>query len=100
MNDKRIFVAALLLATTTAAAQTTLKSVVVKADSAETVDIACDRPDVSIQDTERVLAVNDHKQSAALRKRLIAAAGQACRADIPRIEVARGESGLPWKAAK
>lgn len=101
MNDKRVLVAALLLATTTAAAQTaTMKTVVVKASTAESVDVACDRPDISIQDTERVLAVNDHTHTPALRKGLIGAATEACRTDVPRIEVARGASGLTWKAVE
>jgi hypothetical protein len=101
MNDKRMFVAALLLVATTAAAQTTLQTVEVRADSAESVDIACSQPDVSIQDTERVLAISDHSQSPALRRRLVDAATEACHAGAPRIEVARGSSGsLTWKAAK
>lgn len=100
MYSKQVVAITLMLASAAAVAQTTLKTVVVRASSAETVQMSCSDPAVSVQDAQRVLAIKDPAQVNTMRKQLIDAASAACKADVPRIQVARaGGKSLSWKAA-
>lgn len=100
MTTRQMLVGLLLLGSTAVAAQTTMKAVVVRAETAETLEVSCGNPVVSLQDAERVLAINDATQAAGLRKRLVGAATAACSKGIASIEVTRGGDGksLTWKA--
>jgi len=89
-----------LLACGAASAQQRLTSVEVRADTRESVDVACADPSaVSDQDVERVLAVTDPSKAKGLRKKFVAAAAEACKAGVPKIMVSRSASGgsLTWK---
>ena len=89
-----------LLAFGAASAQQRLTTVEVRADTRESVDVACASPgSVSNDDIERVLAVTDPSKVNGLRKKFVAAATEACKAGIPKILVSRSASGgaLTWK---
>jgi hypothetical protein len=89
-----------LLACGAASAQQKLTTVEVRADTLESVDVACASPgSVSNKDVERVLAVTDPAKAAGLRKKFVAAATEACKAGIPKILVSRSATGgsLTWK---
>lgn len=101
MAKKLMVAGSLLLAGGAALAQSTLPTVEVRAETEETLSIACQDPaPPSLKDVERVLGISDPAQSPGLRKKLMGVAEEACAAGEPRIQVLRGASGkgLTWKA--
>ena len=89
-----------LLACGAASAQERLTTVEVRADTRESVDVACANPSaVSNKDVERVLALTDPSKANGMRKKFVAAATEACKAGIPKILVSRSATGgsLTWK---
>jgi hypothetical protein len=80
-----------------AAAQTNLPTVQVRADSRESVEVSCAKPDsVKSEDVERVLSVQDSRTTRGLRRKLISAVTDACKAGIPHILVTRNGNDLKW----
>lgn len=93
-----LFVAlASLLIWGVASAQSTLPTVQVRADSRESVEVSCTKPDsVKPEDVERVLSVHDSRTTRGLRRKLISAVTDACKAGIPHILVTRSGNDLKW----
>lgn len=80
-----------------AAAQTNLPTVQVRADSRESVEVSCANPaSVKSEDVERVLSVQDSRTTRGLRRKLISAVTDACKAGIPHILVTRNGTDLKW----
>ena len=93
----------LTLAGGVALAQQSLTTVEVRADSEMSLAIACDTPSKPpIREVDRVLGITDDSQSYLLRRKLMAAAAEACKAGEPKIQVTRGSDGqsLAWKPMK
>lgn len=89
---------ALLLCGGVASAQTQLPTVEVRAGTLESVMVSCAKPDVSPQDVERVLSIDNPSTTPTLRRRLITAVSEACKAGIPHILVKSGPNAtLTWK---
>ncbi|MGN6512330.1 MAG: hypothetical protein ACTHKZ_01980 [Lysobacteraceae bacterium] len=101
MRTRCLVACALLLAGGAAMTQD-LPTVEVRAGSLETVTVPCAQPDsVTPQDVERVLSLEDSSMTRDLRKKLIGAVSDACKAGVPHILVARGPNGtLNWKQAE
>lgn len=100
MRTQTIVLFTALLACGAASAQRRLTTVEVRADTRESIDVACANPGaVSSKDVERVLSVSDPSKAAGLRKKFVAAATAACEAGIPKIVVSRNAEGnsLTWK---
>ena len=99
MRTHTVFVLSAVLACGAAFAQQRLTTVEVRADSRESVEVSCASPSISMDDVGRVLAVKDPARTSALRKKMISAASEACKAGIPRILVSRGVNAgsLTWK---
>ena len=86
-----------------AVAQQSLTTVEVRADAEMPLTIACAAPSSPpIQEVDRVLGITDKSQSYLLRRKLMAAAAEACAAGEPKIEITRGPDGqsLAWKPMK
>lgn len=101
MNSKHLVALSLVLVSSAAIAQSTLETVEVRAESEDTLSIACDKPaKPKLADVERVLDISDSTQTARLRSKLMGAAAEACQAGAPRIQVTRDAGGksLTWKA--
>lgn len=101
MATRLVVAMSLALVAGAVCAQATLPTVEVRAETEETLSIACQDPaPPSLKDVERVLAISDPAQTAGLRKKLMGAAREACDAGEPRIQVMRGGNGkgLTWKA--
>ncbi|NUS39181.1 MAG: hypothetical protein HOQ02_09185 [Lysobacter sp.] len=81
-----------------ASAQTSLPTVEVRAGTLESVTVSCAKPDVSSQDVERVLSIDDPSTTPTLRRKLLSAVSDACKAGVPHILVKSGPNGtLTWK---
>lgn len=103
MNTTQLVALSLALASSAVIAQSTLDTVEVRAESEDTLSIACDKPSKpKLQEVERILEISDSSQTASLRNKLMDAAAEACRAGVPRIQVTRDIKGkwLTWKAAQ
>lgn len=99
MDFKQLVALSLVLASSAALAQQSLETVEVRVDSERTMVIACSNPQKpELSDVERVLQITDPKQTPGLRKQLMAAAADGCKAGIPRIQVTRTGTALKWKA--
>lgn len=63
--------------------------------------MSCTKPDtVAAEDVNRVLSIDDPRATAGLRKKLISAVSEACKAGVPHILVTRGpHNSLTWKQA-
>lgn len=102
MKTRQLLGLSLVLFSSAVLAQSTIPTVVVRAETAETLDVACDgSAPPSPRDVERVLVIKDPQQTPALRKKLIGVVDEACDAGVPRILVTRAATGksLSWKAA-
>ena len=96
-------VLSMMLAGSAAVAQQSLTTVEVRADSEMPLTIACATPSSPpIQEVDRVLGITDKSQSYLLRRKLMAAAAEACEAGEPKIQITRGPDGqsLAWKPMK
>ena len=103
MSNKPFVVLSLVLASSVALAQQSLTTVEVRADSEMSLMIDCDSPGKpSIQDVDRILGITDESQSYGLRRELMNAVAEACRAGEPKIQITRGPDGqsLAWKPMK
>jgi hypothetical protein len=90
-----------LLVCGVASAQSTLPTVEVRAGTLESVEVSCADPaSVKSEDVERVLSIQDSNMTRRLRKELIAAVSDACKAGIPHILVTRDAHDLTWKRAE
>lgn len=91
-----------LLVSGVASAQTSLSTIEVRAGANESVMVSCSKPDsVAQQDVDRVLSIDDPKSAPGLRKKLLSAVSDACKAGIPHILVTRGpHNSLTWKQAQ
>lgn len=101
MNTRHFVALALAFASGAALAQTTIGSVVVRADSEMSLTIACNSPaKPSLKEVEQVLAIKDPTRTNGLRTKLMSAAAEACKAGEPKIQVSRSADGksLTWKA--
>ena len=98
MGPKQLVALPFVLASSVALAQQALPTVEVRADSERSMVIACSNPKPEMKDVERVLQITDSKQTPSLRKQLMAAAVEGCKAGIPRIQVTRTGNSLKWKA--
>ena len=90
----------LLGASAPAFADQRIAPVQVSGSQEQMLEFACDNPAApSRADVERILQINDSRQTHALSNRLMAAVGDACNAGFARIEVQRGAQGqaLTWK---
>ncbi|WP_159015480.1 hypothetical protein [Cognatiluteimonas profundi] len=95
----QLFVAlASLLVWGVASAQSSLPTVEVRADTRESVDVSCANPaSVKSEDVERVLSIQDSNLTRRLRRQLISAVTDACKAGIPHILVTRNADKLKWE---
>lgn len=103
MKTKQMAAVAMMLAGSAAVAQQSLTTVEVRADAEMPLKIACATPSSPpIQDVDRVLGITDKSQSYLLRRKLMAAAAEACAAGEPKIQITRGPDGqsLAWKPMK
>ena len=104
MSPKLLVALPLLLASSAALAQQDLPTVEVRVDSENSersMVIACSNPlKPEMKDVERVLEITDSKQTPGLRKQLMAAAAEGCKAGIPRILVSRTGNSLKWEAMR
>jgi hypothetical protein len=68
---------------------------------AQALEMSCAFPTASAVDVERLLAVRDRSQTAALRDGLSVAVGDACNAGVHSIAVQRSATGrsVTWTAA-
>ena len=83
-----------------ASAQSTLPTVEVRAGTLESVNVSCANPaSVKSEDVERVLSIQDSNMTRRLRRDLISAVTDACKAGIPHILVTRDAHDLTWKKA-
>jgi hypothetical protein len=99
MGFKQLVALPFLLASSAALAQQSLPTVEVRVDSERSMVIACSNPHKpEAKDVERVLQITDPKQTPGLRKQLMEAAAEGCKAGIPRIQVTRTGTALKWKA--
>jgi hypothetical protein len=102
MRTQLLVALSALLVSGVASAQTSLSTIEVRAGANESVMVSCAKPDsVSSQDVDRVLSNDDPRATAGLRKKLISAVSEGCKAGIPHILVTRGpHESLTWKRAK
>ena len=101
MGPKQLVALSLVLASSAALAQQALPTVEVRADSERAMFIACSNPlKPETKEVERVLQITDSKQTPGLRKQLMAAAAEGCKAGIPRILVKRTGTSLKWEAMR
>ena len=99
MGRKQLVAIPFVLASYAALAQQSLPTVEVRVDSERSMVIACSNPlKPDAKEVERVLQITDSKQTPGLRKKLMAAAAEGCKAGIPRIQVTRTGNALKWKA--
>jgi hypothetical protein len=101
MGPKQLVALPFVLASSVALAQQSLPTVEVRVDSERSIVIACSNPSKpEMKDVERVLQITDSKQTPGLRKQLMAAAAEGCKAGIPSILVTRTGTSLKWEAAR
>ena len=103
MKSQPLVALAMMMAGSAALAQESLATVEVRADSEMSLQIACATPDKPpIEDVDRVLGVTDKSESHLMRRKLMAAVAEACKAGEPRIQVSRGTDGqsLAWEPVK
>ena len=103
MKTQSLAALAMMLAGNAALAQQSLDTVEVRADSEMSLKIACDNPGkLPIEDVDQILGVTDKSESHLMRRKLMAAVAEACKAGEPRIQVSRGTDGqsLAWKPVK
>ena len=88
-----------LLISGAASAQVNLSTIEVHAGTRESVMVSCTKPNsVASKDVERVLSIDDPRATPDLRRKLVSAVSDACKARIPHILVTRGAHGtLTWK---
>jgi hypothetical protein len=99
MGTKQLVALTLVLASGAVLAQQSLPTVEVRADSERSMVIACSNPSKpEMKDVERVLQITDSKQTPSLRKQLMAAAAEGCKAGLARIQVTRTGNSLKWEA--
>jgi hypothetical protein len=99
MGIRQLVALPLVLASSAALAQQSLPTVEVRADSERSMVIACSNPSKpEMKDVERVLQITDSKQTPSLRKQLMAAAAEGCKAGLARIQVTRTGNSLKWEA--
>ena len=100
MKTNPLVALSMMLAGNAALAQQSLTTVEVRADSEMSLEIACDTPSKPpIQEVDRILGITDDSPSYLLRRKLMAAAAEACKAGDAKIQVTRGTDGqsLAWK---
>ena len=99
MRTQLFVVPASLLIWGVSSAQTSLPTVEVRANTAETVMVSCADPkSVTAQDIERVLSIDDSSMTRSLRTKFISAVTDACKAGIPHIQVTSKANGeLKWQ---
>ena len=101
MRTQLLVALSALLLSSAAAAQTSLSTIEVRAGANESMTVSCAKPDtVAAEDVNRVLSIDDPRATAGLRKKLISAVSEACKAGVPHIRVTRGpHNSLTWKQA-
>ena len=103
MKTNAIVALSMMLAGSAALAQQSLTTVEVRAGSEMSLEIACDtHSKPPVRDVDRVLGITDDSESYLLRRKLMAAVAEACKAAEAKIQVSRGSDGqsLAWKPMK
>jgi hypothetical protein len=104
MNRKSVVLVILLLSSGAAFAKDqNISSVQVRPSQQESLEMACaGQAKPAPAQVERLLNITDRTQTNELGNRLMGAVGEACRAGVSDIVVARAASGhsLTWRAAR
>jgi hypothetical protein len=103
MKSKSLVTVILLLGSGTVLADQQIASVQVRPVARYALEISCSNPSTpSVTEVENLLQINDRSQTHGLSNKLMAAAAQACDANIAAIVVSRSGTGraLTWTAAR
>jgi hypothetical protein len=100
MKSKSLVTVILLLSSGTALADQQIASVQVRPVARYALEISCSNPSTpSPAKVETLLQIDDHSQTHALSRKLMAAAAAACDASVAAIVVTRTGRALSWTAA-
>lgn len=101
MSTKHLVALSLVLVSSATLAQETLSTVEVRAELEGSLIIACNNPiKPNLKDVERILHISEAGEAPGFRNQLMRVAAEACKAGVPKIQVARAVNGqsLTWKA--